>query len=242
MISSGKNPIFKFLVRVKNRKEDLLFLEGERIIRDAMELITPIEIFIREDIESDYNATVIDKKLFNKISDTRNSQGIIGIFERPEYNKADLFNYNRVYYLDRVQDPGNLGTIIRSAVAFEVDALVLRKGGCDPYMPKVLRATMGAIFKMPIFFDDDFQIIPSWKKNGGRVYSTYLNEGFEISSMDFKEPYMIVLGNEASGVCEEIINLSDMSFYIPMQGEMESLNVAVSASIIMYLLGGGRNG
>lgn len=245
MISSKDNAKVKFLMRVKRRKEDFLFLEGERIIKDAMDFTSPIEIFIREDVENTFeglNVNTLSYKLFNEISDTINSQGMIGIFPRPNYEREDLFNYNRIYYLDRVKDPGNLGTIIRSALAFGVEALILRKGSCDPYMPKVIRATMGAIFKIPIYFDEDFDIISEWKDRGGRVYSTYLKDGKEISSMDFKEPYMIVMGNEASGVSDEIIEMSDENFYIPMQGEMESLNVAVSTSIIMYLLGGGRNG
>lgn len=235
MISSKDNPKIKQIIKIKKRKEkDFLFLEGERLIEDASIYLKPVEIFVREGV-SRPNATVISEKLFAEISDTENSQGIIGIFPKPEFGFEHLFKAEKVYYLDKIQDPGNLGTIIRSADAFGIDALVLRKGSCDPFNPKVIRATMGSLFRLPIYFDKDFEILNKWK-NTGKIYATALKDGKSLEKTDFVKPYMIVMGNEGNGVSDEILEMSDEKFFIPMSGNAESLNVGVATSILMYVL------
>lgn len=235
MISSKDNQKIKFIKKVKKRKEkNFLFLEGERLVNDASLYLKPVEIFVREGIEYP-DSTMISEKLFEEISDTENSQGIIGIFPKPESDMDNLFISEKVYYLDRIQDPGNLGTIIRSADAFGIDALVLRKGTCDPFSSKVIRATVGSLFRVPIYFDDRTEILDEWKKTGN-IYATSLTNGKPLDEIVFQEPYMIVIGNEGAGVDEEILEKSDANFFIPMKGNAESLNAGVAASILMFAL------
>lgn len=239
MITSRENPLVKYLIRIKKRKEkNLLFLEGERLVEDALKKLSPEKIFISEEkFERNYPIipVVLSKKIFQELSETKNSQGVIGIFKRPEMHIDELFKCKKVFYLDKIRDPGNLGTIIRSADAFSIDALVLGKGTVDPFMPKVLRATMGSVFRVPIFFDTaNNDLVKKWKVSG-ELFATKPKCDKSFAEAKIKEPYMIVLGNEAFGVSDEILREAK-NFYLPMSGNAESLNAAVCASILMYLL------
>ena len=142
----------------------------------------------------------------------------------------------RILILDEIQDPGNMGTIIRSAVAFNIDTIVIGDGCVDVYSPKVVRATQGMIFHVPLVFYSIDKLIPILKKLKIPVFSTYVKYGEEVKNLshDEKEVFALIIGNEGNGVNPKYLEMSDKFIYIPMNSVVESLNVGVATSIILY--------
>lgn len=253
-ISSNKNPIIKeikSLSRKKNRwKESLFIIEGIKVIEEAIKASITIkyiffsEILLEVDGGEAFFQQIKDRKetvklsrnIFNQITNLDSPQGILAIVEFKERSIAELYKINLpfIIFLDGLNDPGNLGTIIRTADAFNIDAIVLGEDSVDPYNSKVVRATMGSIFRVPLYNvrdNDDF--FDSMKKKDVNIMTTSLN-GKPLEREDFKEGFVIVIGNEANGVRENIIEKSTKQIKIPMPGGAESLNAGVAASIIMY--------
>lgn len=143
---------------------------------------------------------------------------------------------NKILVLDNVQDPGNLGTIIRSALAFNIDTIILGEDCVDLYNPKVLRSTQGMIFAIDIIIENLYDIIPYLKQQGHKILVTNLNGGNDVKTIEKNNKFAIIVGNEGQGVKKDIINLSDESIYIKMNSKCESLNVGVATGIILYEL------
>ena len=143
----------------------------------------------------------------------------------------------KVLLLDDIQDPGNLGTIIRSSVAFNVDSIVMSLNTVDLYNPKVIRSTQGMIFKINLIKDDLGQVIKKLKSKNIPIYTTNVNGGENIKNINSTDSYGLIMGNEGNGVKDEISTLADRKIYIPMNSKVESLNVSVAASILLYELG-----
>ena len=138
-------------------------------------------------------------------------------------------------FLDGVQDPGNMGTIIRTCDAFNLDGIIIGPGSVDPYNPKVVRATMGSIFRVPLYISNDsLETIADLSQGGLNIFSTSLEGSIPSYDIDYKEGFVLVIGNESNGVQDPIIKKSDKLIKIPMPGFAESLNAGVAASIIMY--------
>lgn len=253
-ISSSKNPIIKDikgLSRKKNRwKEKLFIIEGIKVIEEAIESSIPIkhiffsEILLEADggeaffeiIKKRKETIKLSRGVFKQITNVDNPQGVIAIVEFEERDISDLYKIDLpfIMFLDGLNDPGNLGTIIRTADAFDIDAIVLGEDSVDPYNSKVVRATMGSIFRVPLYnARDNDSFFENIKKNGIKVMTTSLS-GKALEREDFKDGFVIVIGNEANGVRKEIIEKSTKQIKIPMPGGAESLNAGVAASIIMY--------
>lgn len=254
-IKSNKNSLIKeikSLYRKKERKNRGLFVvEGIKIIEEIIDRDYPFKNIVYtasilenkegkeliSKIENIKNLVCVPENIFKEIADTENPQGILGV-ANIQINKIDELNINKtklLLYLDRVQDPGNMGTIIRTADAFNIDGIIISDGCVDPYNPKVARATMGSIFRVPLYFvDDGIAEIEKLKNNGINVYSSSLIGSIDIDKIDFKTKSMVVIGNESNGVRRRIYDLSDKLIKIPMPGRSESLNAGVAASIIMY--------
>jgi len=141
---------------------------------------------------------------------------------------------NRIVYLDCIQDPGNLGTIIRSCVAFNIDTLILSKDCVDLYNSKVIRATQGLVFHMNILIEDVEKIVPKLKDEGYKIYGTNVKMGKSLKSVAKAEKFVIIMGNEGNGIGEVSSELCDEFLYIDMNDNCESLNVGVATSIILY--------
>ncbi len=254
-ITSVKNPLIKeikSLYRKKERKKAGLFIvEGIKIIEEMIDRDYSFKNIIYTDslLDSKEGKTVfsslenegrlinVSESVFKEISDTENPQGILGLAYINTHNIEELdIDRNRfLLYLDGVQDPGNMGTIIRTADAFNIDGIILRDGCVDPYNPKVVRATMGSIFRVPIYFESSgIEEIENLKSLGMKIYSTSLEDSLDINKVNFKANSIVVIGNESKGVSREIYDLSDSLIKIPMPGDSESLNAGVAASIIMY--------
>lgn len=178
----------------------------------------------------------ITDKLLNSICDTENPQGIIAVINIDSYKLEDVLKENNfILILDRLQDPGNMGTIIRTADALGVDFIIISEGCVDVFNPKTIRSTMGSIFHIPLVFCEDiFKTISLLKSKNISIMSTALDNSKDCYKVDLKKNLGIIIGNEANGVSEELIHLSDELLKIPMEGKAESLNAAIASAIIIY--------
>lgn len=237
MITSVKNDKVKYYVKLmtskKERdKEGLFMVEGEHLVQEAYESGLIEEIIISDSKYDNFQQEVqyVTMDVMRKICDTKTPQGIIGLCKQ---NQSEPKSYNRLLLIDNIQDPGNLGTIIRSCDAFNFDGIILNLQTVDLYNPKVVRATQGAIFRVPIIRKDLKLYIEMLKKEDVMVFGTSL-DGECLSNINSSEKMAFILGNEGNGVSQELLEITDNNIYIEMNGKSESLNVGVAASIIMY--------
>lgn len=253
-ISSKDNEKLKYtrsLLKAKNRNSEKKYLiEGFRILSLALEHNKELDyIFINEDFEGkSEHRDLIDafekkgidiykttNKNFKDLVDTENTQGIIGVKGFEENKIEDILDKTDfVVVLDRVQDPGNMGTIIRTADAAGVGAILVLKGSVDIYNPKVIRSTMGSIFSMNIVQVEEAKAIENLKQKEFSIASSYLDTTNQYDKADYGSKVALVIGNEANGICDSIISNSDILVKIPMYGSAESLNAAISSAILMY--------
>lgn len=255
-ILSTSNPIIKDIKKLKRKKErwnrKLYIIEGVKIIDEYIEYIGKPELIFISDalftvtggIElfnkiSGYgdNLIKITHRILEDLSDTENPQGIIAVANFNECKIEEVFvgKNNFIIVLDEVQDPGNLGTIIRTADAFNASGIILTDNCVDLYNPKVIRGTMGSLFHIPIFIaENKVEIINYLKDRGITIYSTYLQGKNYINKIDMTKDVAIIIGNESRGISKELLELSDYTLKIPMHGKAESLNAAIAASVIMY--------
>ena len=250
MIVSDKNKLIKEINKLKLKKEreklGKFYVEGERIIDEIPQSIKIHQYVFSnkfyEQIENKekYNRAnhiVIDENIFKKISDTKNPQGIMAICSIPKSNINNIKIDKNSFFviLDRVCEPGNMGTIIRTAEALGANGIFLSKGCVDLYNDKVIRATMGSIFHIPIVSDCDVaSLINYFKDNNVDVVCTYLEGGKAPYNIDFNKATSIIIGNEANGVLEEYKNMATNLVKIPMVGNVESMNASISSGIIFY--------
>lgn len=220
-----------------------IFVEGKRLVSDALKSSYPCEIIIAtenfvdrqfDDILAGREVEIVTEKEFKNLSDTETSQGIGAVLHIPKYNE-DIHSVkgNRLIYFDGIKDPGNAGTIIRTAAWFGVYNIIIGKTSVDIFNPKVVRSTMGSLFSMNIIEDSlDYTKFFEAKKSGFTVAAAELH-GTSIFEYEVPEKMMLLLGSEAFGVDQKLIEFVDASITIPGRGEGESLNVAVAASIIL---------
>ena len=234
-ITSKDNNKLKYAASLKMskfRKEKKEFLaEGKKSLELALQAGVVKEIFTTKKllgIKNDITQYLVNESLLKKISSTQNPEGIVFVCNMQERNPKRL---NKVVYLDHVSDPGNMGTIIRTALAFDYDAVVVSEGSCDVYNEKVVAASKGAIFLLPILNKELSDI----RENKTVVVSALNEEAKELSTIKVDKPFVLVLGNEAHGVSKEIIDSADIVTKIDI-ANIDSLNVSVAAGILMHAL------
>ena len=174
----------------------------------------------------------VPRELMEHMSDTKNSQGILAVVRQKKYTElpGDFF-----LILDTLQDPGNMGTIFRTAEAAGVDGILMNRDCVDVYSPKVVRATMGAMFRMPFIVSDDLPAeIRRMKSEGVQIYAAHLRGTKNHWDFDYRTPTAFMIGNEGNGLQDAIADLADTYLRIPMMGHTESLNAGVAASVLMY--------
>ena len=224
----------KLLIKKYRDLENKFIVEGEHLVLEAYKAGVLLEIIRCPEYECNLNVseTIVTYEVLKKLSFTKTPQKIMGICKKISEKEIG----NKVLILDDIQDPGNLGTIIRSAVAFNIDTIVIGDGSVDVYSPKVLRATQGMIFHVPIVFYSIDKLIPILKKLKIPVYATNVKYGSDVKSLSYedKEIFSLIIGNEGNGVNPKYLELSDKFIYIPMNDVVESLNVGVATSIILY--------
>lgn len=232
-ITSKANSKIKFIVSLQNsktRKEHKLFLaEGYKSLAMALDTKLVKEIYtLKElpDVNKDIPQYVVSEEIMDKISTSKSPEGVVFVCEiptNPSYKEGKLI------YLDHVSDPGNAGTIIRTALAFGYDAVIFSNDSVDIYNEKVISATKGAIFAIPVVKKDIKEI----KKDHQIICSTLSDKSVNLEDAKAKKSFILVLGNESHGVSEEVVKMSDLLVKIPMN-VMDSLNVSIAAGILMY--------
>ena len=245
-IESTSNTIFKqtkkLLTSSGRKKSGVFVIEGDRIVRDAVSLGADIEYIIVNDSYANGNdpnfckckTYLFTDKLFDELKTTVNSQGIMAVVKYID-SPCDTIDYTkgRYLYLDSVADPGNMGTIIRSAAAFGIDGIILSQGCVDVFNPKVLRSTMSGIFSVKIYFDN-CKILSLFRDAGFQIIGTFPSDASPSDSFDYTGKCVIVMGNEANGICPETEEMCTCRVTIPMTKGAESLNVSVACGILLY--------
>ena len=234
LITSLENKKIKRIVKLKNKKyrdkENLFIAEIPNIIKEANSLGLLKELYVKEgyNLDISFNYDTVDEKVMNKIK-TLPISNVLGIIEKP---KTGVLKGDKYIILDNIQDPGNLGTIVRSALGFGIDTLIISNNSCDLYNDKVIRATEGAIFKLNIVIGDLIPIIEQLQKDNINIYKTDVKNGEDISTINDKK-IAIIMGNEGTGISKDIKDIVKNNIYIKTKN-IESLNVGVATSIIMY--------
>ena len=238
MIESVDNNKIKDIRKLKEKKyrdsEKLFLIEGEHLVLEAYKAgILKSVILCNYDLDIEVEKIIVSEKVMSTISELPSKVNVIGVCEIID-NKIDLTS--TVLMLDGVQDPGNLGTIIRSSVAFNIKNIVLSKTCVDLYNTKVLRGAQGMNFHLNIIRDDLVNVIDILKNNNYTIYGTDVVNGINIKDVKKDGKYAIIMGNEGNGISPEVKSKVDKNIYIDMNKKCESLNVGVSASIILYEL------
>lgn len=237
MIESLNNEKIKKIAKLKERKyqdiEGKFLVEGAHLVEEAHKagLLDSVLVLNGEVVSYD-DVTVVSDSVMKKISSLTNVPKIVGVSRKPMPKGVGEY----ILMLDRVQDPGNLGTIIRSAVSFGVDTIVLGEGSVSAYNPKVVRASEGMLFHINIIEADLKEFIRELKENGYKIFTTRLKDANELSKCEINDKMAVIVGNEGSGVSDELSSLADDAFYIDMNALCESLNVGVATSIVLYEL------
>jgi TrmH family RNA methyltransferase len=198
------------------------------------------ETFLNKyDLQS-YAYEVLSDEVFKKVSDTQTPQGILSVLSMPHYELNDYIdkneNGNQLFILlEDIQDPGNLGTIIRAGEGAGVSGIIMTQGTADIFNPKVIRSTMGSIYRVPFFVVESLgDVIEMLKAKGISVYAAHLDESIDYDKADYTKPTAFLIGNEAKGLKRETADLATGYIKIPMAGQVESLNAAVATTILMY--------
>lgn len=224
----------KLLIKKYRDEEKKFLVEGEHLVEEAYKAGVLLEVVKCPDYERDFNVptTLVSYDVIKKLSSTLKPQKVIGVCKYLEEKELG----EKIVILDDLQDPGNLGTIIRSCVAFNVDTLVVSPNTVSIYNDKVLRSSEGMIFHLNIVIKDIDTLIDELHRDDYVIFGTKVDGGINIKEIDIPNKFAIIMGNEGAGVSSSILSKCDKYMYIPMNNKCESLNVGVATSIILYEL------
>lgn len=250
MISSESNGQIKELVKLQKqarfrKKQNVFVVEGLKMVQEAAQYGQLQKIYLSEclyreglsDLLASYDYEIIADAVFRRVSDTITPQGILGLVTIPRYSQEEILQSQKPYYLllDDIRDPGNLGTMIRTAEGAGMSAVILSHSSVDLFNPKVVRSTMGSIFRMPYCYVESLpETIRQIQNQGCQVYATAMEGSVVYDQPDYTTGAAVVIGNEANGISDAVFREKPVNIRIPMGGHLESLNAAVSAAIIMY--------
>jgi RNA methyltransferase, TrmH family len=238
-LTSRHNPLYKELTALK-KDRGVMLLEGKRLVADALTRgITPVMVAVSQGFDDVQSLplppdAVMSDKLFESICETETPQGVLAFFQVPWAGMEEIMELERVVILDSLQDPGNVGTIVRTAEAFGFSGMIIMDGTASPFSDKAVRASMGSCLGIRIArcATGDLRRIPH------RIFSLTAKGRKKLSSTLFGHKVAICLGREAEGISKEILDISYETVSIPMKGATESLNVAVAAGIVMACAAG----
>lgn len=254
MITSTQNQRIRELAKLKKsaraRAEQGVFIvEGPKMFREIpsglLVKVYAAESFSRTNDgaaalararEADAVHEVVSDDVFGRLSDTKSPQGILAVVRMPRYTAKDLMSGNPlIVVLENLQDPGNLGTIVRTAEAAGASGILLERGCADMFNPKVTRSTMGSIFRVPFVYVEDLKAeVGKLKAQGVRILAAHLGASVDMYEAFCAAPCAIMIGNESRGLSDEMAALADMAVRIPMSGSVESLNAAVAAAVLLF--------
>jgi TrmH family RNA methyltransferase len=254
-ISSASNPRVKEWAKLLDRKyrerEGKFLLEGVHLVKEALDAGWPLEVVafdegsgvlsaFEEHLDGEGRESLpwipVSPEIIMKCSETDTPQPIFAVALKRPPQRELLFGtkHSLVVVLDGVQDPGNVGTIVRSAAASGATAVVLGKGTADLYNSKTIRSTMGALFHVPVLEADLSVLLPQAKEQGVKISGTSLQSSKSCYDYDFRRSVWLVFGNEGNGMSSSVSELTDDNLIIPMTGRAESLNVAMAATILLF--------
>lgn len=260
MITSASNEKIKHVAKLvkssaDRRREGVFVVEGDRICSEV-----PSDRYVEGYVSESYleknnikpsaggdvclingvNYTIVSNAVYKKISDTVSGQGIMCVVKQKKVDPVDFIDeYEdtgvKLLILENIQDPGNLGTMIRTAEAAGYDAIITDRNTVDVYNPKVIRSTMGGIFRMPVMVAEDLMVfLEDARIRGIKLYGAILEGSVDYRECDYSDRMGVLIGNEGNGLSREAQSMVDNKIRIPMEGKVESLNAAVAAAIIMY--------
>ena len=242
MITSTSNPQIKRLLQLQKKgkvrdEENVFVVEGLRMFAEVP--ANRVEkVYISETLYNkkkrelnlqDFPTEILSDSVFQHVSDTKTPQGILCVVKRKKYDLEELLR------VKNLQDPGNLGTIVRTAEGAGVDAIFMSKDCVDIYNPKTIRSTMGSIYRMPFIYIEEIpELLNIFKKNGVKSYAAHLDGKNSYDKENYATGTAILIGNEGNGLRDEVTENADILVRIPMQGQVESLNAAIAASVLMF--------
>lgn len=252
VITSKDNDVVKSIKKLKDKKyrdeEGCYLIEGIKIIEEAIEEKAIIEkiVICEECIQSSeinqkllyeiakYDCIYVSKKVFESLTTVVAPQGMLAVVRKNSNNTPIDYSQDIILVLDGIQDPGNLGTILRTADSVNLKQIIVSNKTADVYNPKVVRSTMGAIFRVKVIEAENLvATLKEIKKNKFKIMATSLGGTENIYDIEYKKK-VVVIGNEANGVSKEVLDIADKKVIIPMLGKTESLNAAVATSVILY--------
>ncbi|MDD3404337.1 MAG: 23S rRNA (guanosine(2251)-2'-O)-methyltransferase RlmB [Hespellia sp.] len=250
MITSTANVKVKELLQLQKKaklrnQEKVVIVEGLRMFqeipKEGLKRVYFSESFYnrkKEELKLEqYSYELLSDTVFAYVSDTKTPQGVLCIVSQPEYQLKAVIEASQphILVLDNLQDPGNLGTILRTAEGAGVTGIIMSRDCVDIFNPKVIRSTMGSIYRIPFLYVDDLvQAITQMKKQGIRTFAAHLQGENNYDEADYRRACAFLIGNEGNGLRGEIAEQADEWIQIPMQGQVESLNAAIAASILMF--------
>lgn len=230
MIESVNNEKIKEYAKLQQKKyrmeKGLFIVEGEHLVSEALKHGLVKEMF---SLDGRNGSTLVSENVLKKLSGLTNAPSILAVCKIPVNDEIK----GNILVLDNIQDPGNLGTIIRSAVAFGIDTIVASTDTVDVYNLKTLRSSEGMVFNINYVRKNLLEFLPRIKEKY-TIYTTNVINGSRVDKLEKKIPYAIIMGNEGNGVKDDISSFADETIYIPMNDACESLNVAIATSIILY--------
>ena len=248
MITSAGNQQMKNLVllmkKAKARNEQETFVVEGRKMAEEIPDGWLIKTYVSETFERENELflkgrdyAVVSDSVFKAVSDTQTPQGILCLVKKPSYRLNDLLSDKNAHLLivESIQDPGNLGTMLRTGEGAGISGVIMNQSTVDLFNPKTIRSTMGSIYRVPFFVTDDLeQTILELKSQGIKVYAAHLKGTLCYDEPDYRGPSAFLIGNEGNGLSDVVADCADTYIKIPMQGQVESLNAAISAALLMY--------
>lgn len=254
MITSTTNQKVKRIIQLnkkssQRKKEDVFVAEGVKMFLEAPEEWLE-EIYVSEQFLGGHGTEealqklercgyeTVSEEVFAKMSDTQTPQGILCVIRQFHYTLADMMEGKSSPFflvLENLQDPGNLGTIMRTGEGAGISGVIMSRETVDIYNPKTIRATMGSIYRVPFVYTDDLRdMLGQMKEKGVNIYAAHLKGKKYYDECDYSSPTAFLIGNEGNGLTDETAALADTYIKIPMEGKLESLNAAVAAALLMY--------
>ena len=250
MITSTSNPQVKRLLQLQKKskarnEENVFVVEGLRMFTEVPKERVE-KVYVSETLYNkkkhelnweEFPLEILSDSVFKHVSDTQTPQGVLCTVKQEQYDVATLLDIENPHFmvLDNLQDPGNLGTIVRTAEGAGVDAVFMSKDCVDIYNPKTIRSTMGSIYRIPtIYIEDTVKLLELFKEKGIKSYAAHLDGKNSYDKEDYCTGTAILIGNEGNGLRDEVSNKADIWVRIPMEGQVESLNAAIAASVLMF--------
>ena len=230
--------------RKEREKSGEYIVEGFHLVEEALKHKEQIvQVMVRDGVDlpllwpiDDIVLTQINDAVAREIAETENSQGVFAHCKQRQISEDEMYDWRKVLLVDAVQDPGNIGTMIRTADAAGIDAVILGKGCVDAFNPKTLRSAQGSHFHIPVVRGDLMEWIENLQHDGVRVYGTSLEESISYKEIEPSDAFALMVGNEGSGIHPQLLAKTNQNVIIPIYGGAESLNVAVATGILLYAL------